>query len=162
MIDFTQLTKEQRDGVLSLVGAMQKTAIKDLQNLKHIGAHILTFGKDPAGSHRMVLDFDALDTEALSIIAHTIEMLQKSLLQQLNDEKGDPDEKGIVMSTPKGEVNLSTNGVKDEVKNLTPLGLHFLELHLHTINSPFSSDAEGLSKSSLFANVSSLFSRIGR
>lgn len=161
MIDFKNITEEQQISLASLVGAMQKTAIEDLQHLKSIGAQIWTFTTDEkTGKITAVVNFDTLDDETLSVLSYSIEMLQGSLLKKIAEENVDPDEKGLFMSTPQGEVNMNNNEIKNEVLNYTPLGIFLLEMHWNSINTSFTSDVHRVSKSSLFANIVTVFKRI--
>jgi hypothetical protein len=161
MVDLKNITNEQRTGLASLVGAMQKTAIEDLQHLKNIGAQIWTFATDEkTGKTNAVLNFDQLDDETLGVLSYSIEMLQESLLKNFAEENVDPDEKGIFMSTPQGEMNMSSNEMKKEVSDLTPIGIFLLEMHWNNINKPFTSDSHRVNKSSFFANVVMFFKRI--
>jgi hypothetical protein len=161
MIDLKQITKEQRTGLASLVGAMQKTVIEDLQHLKSIGAQIWTFATDEkTGEVSAVLNFDKLDNDTLGILSYSIEMLQESLLKILALENVYPDEKGIFMSTPQGEMRMSSNEMKKEVSDFTPLGIFLLEMHWNSINKPYTLDFHRGNKSSFFANISTFFKRI--
>ena len=141
MVDFKNLTKEQEDGLKSLVVAMQTTAIGDLNHLKESGFQILTFASDQStGSENpFVLDFKKLDETTLGVLSYSIELLQKSLISKLSEEKGDPDEMGIFISNPSCSKNFSRSKLIQEIIFLTPVGIWLLQSHWEFINTPFKS-----------------------
>lgn len=160
MIDFKNLTKEQEDGLRSLVTAMQQTSLSDLEHFKNSGIQILTFGVDQkSGDTKAMLDFSKLDEETLGVLSYSIELLQKSLVIKLTEEKGDPNEKSIFISNPSKPTNFSRNDLIQEVIFLTPVGLWLLQSHWEFINTPFKTTKNQPSKFSFLRSVSLFFKR---
>lgn len=139
MIDFKNLSVEQENQLRKLIAVMQETVITDLSYLKEVGAQILTFDSDKPYINKagILLDFKKMDEETAKNLSAAIQIIQKSLLKELQDEKGDPDEKGIFVSSPRGALNLSRNDVIKEVSDLTPIGICILQNHWEYINIPF-------------------------
>jgi hypothetical protein len=141
MIDFKNLTKEQDLELKSLILAMQNISLGDLHNLGDNGTQILTFESDQRGTKEkpFPLDFKNLNEETAKSLSSLIENLQQSLINNLNEEKYDAGEKGILLSTSQGPVNFNRKELIDAVSNLTIIGIYFLKLHWDNINAPFKS-----------------------
>ena len=160
MIDFKNLSVEQENQLRKLIVVMQETVITDLSYLKEVGAKILTFESDKISANKssVLLDFKNLDEKTAKNLSSSIEILQQSLLKELNSEKGDPDEKGIFVSSPKGALNLSRNDVINEVSGFTPIGICLMQNHWEYINISFDDKIELKFIQRWFYSLKKLFS----